>query len=541
MIGKLPGHGGNRASDPGIIVRRTAALGDVLCATTVATKLYEQGQEVTFQAHPAAHCLLRRIGSVERISEPNGHCHVNLDGAYEQDPDRRHKHFHQMFFEVANGQLQQRKMQLGLPLNCRPKLIVEPEEKEYAKKKFEKFPKPWIFLCPRSNSYAARTVPDGTWQAASRNLPGTKFWMGTHPCPDGIHDLGLRHLDVLILDLSVADLLVTVDTGPIHIGAALGIPIIGLGQSSSPEWHLSDQNDFQTIWPEGNLDCLDCQLNLCPKSQYLPPCQNFSPDLIVQTANARFKGGISAVISIYQPELETLNRCLRCVEPQVDEIVICYDQAGKLPAGMFTHPKIKIVKKEQFNIGYGRKQNFAVRHARGEFLLLLNDDVFLDYDAVRKMMDCMKPDVGMVSNHLRYPDGTIYHAGKLRHAGERGWHHRDYKKHLPSLTEPTELENCCGACTLVRRSAFYQADGFDEEFFIFAEDDAFALALRREGWKIMFTPFSTGVHMEHQSVKKTGDISGLLARANGVFHRKWGAYLEHNLHRIPGNFDYLKR
>lgn len=149
--------------------------------------------------------------------------------------------------------------------------------------------------------------------------------------------------------------------------------------------------------------------------------------------------------------------------------------------------------------------------------------------------------VGMVSNHLRYPDGTIYHAGKFRNLGEMGWHHRDYKKFIPTLTQPTELENCCGACILVRREAFYDINGFDEDFYIFAEDDAMCLAMRREGWRIIFTPRSTGVHMEHQSVKKTGDITALLHRANAAFHRKWHPYLEWNKGRVPGNFEYLNK
>ena len=538
MIRRRPGRGGNRATDKGVVIRRTLALGDVLCATSVATKLYEQGHEITFQAHPAAHCILRRIGSIDHIAQPTGHFHVNLDGAYEQDGNRRNKSFHRMFFEVANAQLQAHNMQLGQPLNVKPRLIVEPHEREQFAGRLQKYPRPWIFICPRSNSWTARTVPDHIWKEVAAGLPGTKFWIGMHPGPDGVVDLGLRHFDLVILHLAVADLLLSVDTGPLHVGAALNIPTVAVGQSSSPNWHLSDQNDFITVWPQG-LDCLDCQLNICPKSQYIPPCQNIEAAIIIGAALKRLRGGVSACISCFKPDLGTLNRCLECVLPQVDEVILCSDQAGDMPAGIISDPKIAIIKKNLFNIGYGRKQNYAARHANGEFLLLMNDDVFLDPGAVSKMMEVMTDGVGMVSNHLRYPDGTIYHAGKVRSHGQMGWSHADYKKYIPRFSEPVELENCCGACVLVRRKAFYQADGFDEDFFLMAEDDAMCLALRREGWKIMFTPHSTGVHLEHQSVKKTGDITGLLARANATFGRKWGRYLEHNRNRVPGNFDYL--
>lgn len=144
----------------------------------------------------------------------------------------------------------------------------------------------------------------------------------------------------------------------------------------------------------------------------------------------------------------------------------------------------------------------------------------------------------MVANLLRYPDGTIYHAGKARGPGQRGWGHRDYKHRDCTIKEPTEMENVCGACVLVSRKAFYEIDGFDEEFFIYAEDDSFALSMRQQGYKIIFTPHSEGTHLEHQSTKLLGNISDLVGAANTTFSRKWGRYLDHNINRIPGNFDY---
>src|SRR5438105_3575357 len=87
-----------------IIVRRTSAIGDALSSTVVADRLLEFGYEVHFQTHPANHCVLRRHGRLS-IGEPNGHCHVNLDGAYENDAGRRGKHFNEMWFEKASNQL----------------------------------------------------------------------------------------------------------------------------------------------------------------------------------------------------------------------------------------------------------------------------------------------------------------------------------------------------------------------------------------------------------------------------------------------------
>jgi len=395
-------------------------------------------------------------------------------------------------------------------------------------------------VVPRSETYNVRQVHDGTWQAAAAKIPGTKFWIARHPAPAGFVDLHASHFDHVVLWLSILDLLLTVDTGPMHVAAALGTPVLVMSQSSSPELHLGDQDDWVSVSPP--LDCLNCQVNVCPKNAQMPPCQNIDPDLIASWAVAKLRPlthtGVSAVVCIYQPDPGTLRHCLENLLPQVDEIVVSAEGRSRIPDNRLEHPKIKYVRKGLAGIGYGRNCNFGVRHSTHRFLLLINDDVFLEPDAVQKMKDVCGPNVGVVSNLLRYPEGTIYHCGKVRSPGIRGWGHVNHRQMHPFFTEPVEQENTCGCCILVRREAFYQIGGFDEDYFLFAEDDDFCLRMRRAGWKIMFTPHSSGTHMEHQSVNKIGDLAQSLQKANTIFDRKWGAYLTANLNTIPGTFDY---
>lgn len=536
--------GGNMATQSHIIVRRNAALGDVLSATVIADRLSEKGYSVEFQSHPSTHCLLRRVGSISRIAETGGYAHVNLDGAYETNPARKTLHFSEMWFSTANAALRSYGIDLGPPYNARPRLVLSDMERALGQAKLSTYPRPWVFLCPRSNHYVVRQVPDGIWQEAAAKINGTCFWVGSHPGPPGIVDLQVRHIDNLILWMSAADLLISVDTGPLHIGAALGLQILAINQSSSPSLHLSDQVDFMEIDPEG-LTCLNCQANVCPKNSWTPPCQNISPQLIATWANRKLSCGkfgqdVTAVISVYRPDVDTLNRCLRQVVDQVQEVIVCSDKAGVVPHGTMQHNKIRFVQSRLFDSGYGRKQNVAARHSCGRYLLLLNDDVFLEPNAVERMRTCFSDGVGMVSNLLRYPDGTIYHAGKRRAPGVRGWGHINHRQYEPDIKEPAEMENVCGACVMVRREAFYQIGGFDEEFYLYAEDDDMSLRIRHAGWKILFTPHSSGIHLEHQSTSKTGPIIQHLNSSNAVFGRKWGRYLDWNINRVPGDFEYLK-
>jgi GT2 family glycosyltransferase len=306
--------------------------------------------------------------------------------------------------------------------------------------------------------------------------------------------------------------------------------------------HLNDQNDFVCVSPP--LDCLNCQKNLCHINQHIPPCQNIDPSLISAAALARLRSlqteDVSAIVAIYQPEVQTLNRCLESLLGQVQEIVVCAEGNSVIPSNARKDPKIRYVQKNLRKIGYGRNTNNGARHSNGRYLLLINDDVFLDEGAVERMREQMQPGVAVVSNLLRYPNGQIYHAGKVRSPGVRGWGHIDHRQWHPSIKEACDMENTCGACVLVRREAFYQIGGFDEDYFIYAEDDDFMLRMRKAGWRLRYTPHSTGIHMEGQSTQKIGQPNEHIQQANQIFTIKWGAYLDHNLHRVPGSFDYLK-
>lgn len=533
--------GGNSLHNPMITVRRSAAVGDVVAATAIADKLINKGYQVRFQSHTGIHCVLRRHRGIANITDSVGMVDVDLDGCYENNPLRTTKSFAYLYMEKANLDLRKRHIDLGKPTNCTPKLHTYPHVKKAAHSRFSVYPKPWIFICPRSHQWQARTVTDDVWQAAASRFNGTAFWLGMHPAPKGIVDLQCRHLDNVLDWLSVADMLVSVDTGPMHIAAALGIPIVALGQSSSPELHLSDQNDYTVLWPEG-LDCLNCQKNICPKNAYIPPCQSFDPEKIHTLVNKRLVSStprVSGIVSVYKPSADMLNRCLESILTQVDEIVVCRDLAGRFPEGSLKHDKIRYVIKNEYDIGLGRKLNYASRLSCGEWLLHINDDVVLAPKAVQRMLEASKSDTGMVSPLTRYPDNSIYHCGKVRNPGVRGWGHLAHKQFYCPVKDVTEFENLNGCCLLIRRSALYQAGCYNEDLYLFSEDDDLSLSMRKAGWKLLFTPHATGIHDEHQSVGMTaGGIAKYIPESNAVFHAKWGRYLDANLYRIPGTFDY---
>lgn len=536
-----------------LIVRRTGAFGDVIAATCVSRKLIDMGYDVTFQCHPYVQPVLRLDPTLKAIEETTARdCDVDLNNAYEPHPKRCQMSFAEIYIEAANKQLGKKHIQIENTVQCTPRLVMPENAKHQAFKALEKFPRPWVIIVPRSASHNHRTVPDSIWEEAARHIEGTCFWAGNHDnCapPKGIKPLFVKSMTEVGMYQSVADLVVSPDTGPLHLAAALGIQTVALLQSSSPELHLSDQNDFEMLAPDG-LNCLNCQQSPCPINEHYPPCQLFRPEAISMAVNRKLRrikcpDEVSAVVTIYRPPAERLNKCLLAVLPQVSEVIVTRNADGIVPSGVMTHPKIRFVSTRLPNVGYGRNANYGARNTASNYVLFLNDDVYLHNETVSHLLSVIKGDqkIGMVGHLLRYPDGTIQHGGTTRNKHDRGWGHVSHRKVTPEINQIIECENVTHASVLMRREAFFKSGCYDERYFMYFEDNALCLQVRQAGWKIIYTPHASAIHDEHQTLKvyPTPQMVDNMRRARAVFDRTWGQYFLWNAKRPLGNFDYLNQ
>lgn len=535
MVRRLPPEGGGNLVGTEIIVRRHAALGDAISASVIANRLVEKGFSVVYQTHPHCAALLKYVPGLKRVEPTNGYAHIDLDGAYETHPNRRERHFNQMWFERAQRLAKPLSIDLGGPLNARPKLVLSPEQLAVARSRYADWPRPVVLFCPKSQYYNVRSVPDRIWEEAAGLINGTCGWLGLQPAPNGIRDLQIRTIDSLVQAIAGADLLVSVDTGPMHIAAALGVRTLALGQSSDPVLHLTDQQDWQVIYP-GGLDCLNCQQNKCPKDLYFPPCQNFDPVKIAEFANRMAPSAkTSALIPTFYADADKLSKCLSNVAHQVDEVVVCVAADGKVP-GIKLPRNTRVVRSPKAELGFGKNVNHGFRHTTGDWVLVLNDDCYLNGDCVEQLKSLRGPDVGMIAHLLRFPDGRIYFAGRTRQPGIRGFPHLNYLGHLPSVTSVAEMEALSATSVLVNRKAYYNIGGFDERFVMYAEDDDISMRMRQAGYRLLYHPTALGIHEGSVTSKKVGDMSGWIRESGKLMEQLWGWYYDKNRNRIPGIF-----
>jgi GT2 family glycosyltransferase len=205
--------------------------------------------------------------------------------------------------------------------------------------------------------------------------------------------------------------------------------------------------------------------------------------------------------------IEVLERCIRSIEKRTDypnyEILIV-DNGSSKPETMkfFATLRHRVVRlDEPFN--YSRLNNYGAQQARGDFLLLLNNDTeVISPGWMRAMLElCHLPGVGIVGAKLYYPDRTIQHAGVvLGIKGVAGHSHKHFpgrnRGYFDSLTCIRNYSAVTAACMLVRRDAFERVGGFDEELRVAFNDVDFCIRVREKGYRIAWTPYAELYHPE---------------------------------------------
>ena len=165
---------------------------------------------------------------------------------------------------------------------------------------------------------------------------------------------------------------------------------------------------------------------------------------------------------------------------------------------------------ETFN--WSRFNNIGARHAGGEYLLFLNDDIeVLDDSWLDGLLEhAQRDEVGVVGPQLLYPDGTVQHAGMFL-SGNVGRHaFRFSPKDEPgpfglALTQRNAIA-VTGACLMTRRGVFDELGGFDEQHAVINNDLDFCLRARRGGRTVIYTPHVSLTHHEMVSRAELGDV-----------------------------------
>ncbi len=246
--------------------------------------------------------------------------------------------------------------------------------------------------------------------------------------------------------------------------------------------------------------------------------------------------GVEGLLSILIPVRDrwALTRdCLEAIRRNTKgpwEVIVVDNGSSDETAAKLAGMEDVLVLRSESNLGFARANNLAAGHARGELLVLLNNDTIVqegwDEPLRRELADRV---TGIVGLRLVYPDGTIQHAGVA--FGENGlpWH---IYRGLPGMADPVmhrrELSAVTGACLGIRRDLYAAMKGLDENFVNCYEDIDLCLRVRAAGFRVVYNPEGSVIHLEG----KTAGRNDRVAHSWRVLLDRWEGRLPRDQERL---------
>ncbi len=232
-----------------------------------------------------------------------------------------------------------------------------------------------------------------------------------------------------------------------------------------------------------------------------------------------------SIILVNYNGIDVIENCLRSLQQFLQAVpyeVIVVDNAsqdGSPDLVKQNFPQVHLIRLVE-NRGFGAGNNIGAKIANGEFLFFLNTDTQLISDVLPTLIVLMKeyPDVGIIGSKLLNPDGSLQLstawavsiAGEFRTLQQL----KDYEKLQRRATimerfdQPHEVDVVVGAAFLIRRTLFETLGGFDENFFMYFEESDLCQRAQYLGWKILYTPAVSLIHIRGHSTDK---IAGRMA------------------------------
>jgi GT2 family glycosyltransferase len=178
------------------------------------------------------------------------------------------------------------------------------------------------------------------------------------------------------------------------------------------------------------------------------------------------------------------------------------------------------------NLGFGGAVNFAADHARGEYLVLLNDDCVVAPGWLESLVETAqrRSRCAAVGSTFLDPNGTLQEAGAVVWSDGTTCNIGDGTAH--NMRFERRVDYCSGGSLLIRKNVWDDLGGFDSSYYpAYFEDVDFCLRSADGGWEVCYQPrsvvyharwASTGANLRHH----------LWQRAHGTFVSRWSQLLE---------------
>lgn len=228
---------------------------------------------------------------------------------------------------------------------------------------------------------------------------------------------------------------------------------------------------------------------------------------------------LTIIISCYNTR-DVVADCLRSIgqNPPSDpyEIILVDDASSDGTSEMVrsTFPEVQLLRSE-INRHYAHSNNWALDHARGRYVLLLNNDTIVLPGALDAMIAFLRehPDAGAVGCKLLNEDGTIQWSVKslpnpaATIFGARSivakWlpNNRFTRQHLlhigRDMTRPFVAGFVSGAASMMPHAVIKEVGYLDTRFFYHIDAD-YCKRIADAGYKCYYLPTAAIIHLNHR-------------------------------------------
>ncbi len=208
-----------------------------------------------------------------------------------------------------------------------------------------------------------------------------------------------------------------------------------------------------------------------------------------------------SVIVVNYNAADFLVGCLNSIASQtgITSEVIVVDNGSRdssLDVIKGNFPWVMLIANES-NLGYARANNIALKACKARYVYFLNPDTEVMEGAFRRMINFMDlhPEIGLAGTRVVNPDGSLQSSIERRYPGER-----HVKKELRDLKG--NIAWVLGATMIARRTVIRDLGGFDEDFFLYGEEQDLCLRIRKAGWAIGYVDEAVVVHWGGQSERE---------------------------------------
>ena len=258
---------------------------------------------------------------------------------------------------------------------------------------------------------------------------------------------------------------------------------------------------------------------------------------------------ITASIVSYHHRLNELKKVIDCVlAEQVDKLYIVDNSSDdRLRELEGTSDRIRYI--HSINRGYGAGHNIAIQEAielGSTYHVVVNPDIYFEKGVLKKLETYMdaSSSVGLVMPRILYPDGELQYLCKLLPSPSDllfrrflPWKkyvekkNRNYELRFTDYNQEMEVPSLSGCFMFIRTSVLKQVRGFDERYFMYAED----LDLCRRIGEVsltMYYPFVSVFHKYEKGSYKNRKLLKYHICSVVKYFNKWGWFFDFERKKI---------